>query len=62
MEKEIFKEIDEVVKNQKDMNGFLVLKQVQLELHIKKLEKDVTGLIILQGLSAIALIVVAIWG
>ena len=62
MEKEIINEIDELSKNQKDMNGFLVLKQVELELRVKKLEKDVTGLIILQGLSALTMLALAIWG
>ena len=62
MEKEIMKELDFFADNQKEFNGFLVSKIIENELQIKQLKKEITGLIILQGLSALALTIVAIWG
>lgn len=62
MEKEIVMEYDNLFENQNKINWKLFEHIVEQGREIKELKKEVTGLIILQGLSALALVVVAIWG
>ena len=62
MEKEIIKEIDGVVKDQKEMNAYLVIKVHEQDLKIKQLVKEMNMLIIIQGLCALTMLVTCIWG
>jgi hypothetical protein len=60
--KDIVKEIDLAVKDQKDLNGYLVVKLINQELKIKQLTKEINMLIIIQGLCALTMLVTSICG